>query len=53
MSPQKASYVDTVNKKTGEKKNIYTLSFYDKEFTMRKNIKYKDYVVENKEKNYQ
>ncbi|AXU65169.1 sporulation protein YqfD [Clostridioides difficile] len=49
-STKKASYVDTVNKKTGEKKNIYTLSFYDKEFTMRKNIKYKDYVVENKEK---
>ncbi|EQG76060.1 stage IV sporulation YqfD family protein [Clostridioides difficile DA00165] len=48
-STKKASYVDTVNK-NWRKENIYTLSFYDKEFTMRKNIKYKDYVVENRKK---
>lgn len=44
-----ASYEDTKKEKTGEKKNVYTLSFYDNKYTIRRNIDYKDYTIENKE----
>ena len=35
-------------RKTGKSKNVYTISFYDKKFNIRRNIKYKDYTIENK-----
>lgn len=44
-----ASYIDTEKEKTGESKKVYTFSFYDKKYTLRRNIKYSDYVIENKE----
>ncbi|MGL5312881.1 MAG: sporulation protein YqfD [Peptostreptococcaceae bacterium] len=44
-----ASYEDTKKEKTGEKKNVYTLSFYENKYTIRRNIDYKDYTIENKE----
>lgn len=44
-----ASYEDVIREKTGNKKRIYTISFYDKKYTLRKNIRYKDYIVENKD----
>ncbi len=44
-----ANYEEIVKEKTGNKKNIYTISFYDNKYTIRKNIKYKDYTIENKE----
>ena len=43
-----SSYVDTKQEKTGKSKNVYTISFYDKKFNIRRNIKYKDYTIENK-----
>ena len=43
-----SSYVDTKQEKTGKSKNVYTISFYDKKFNIRRNIKYKDYIIENK-----
>ena len=44
-----ASYEEVVKEKTGNKKNVYTLSFYDNKYTIRRNIKYNDYVIENEE----
>jgi len=44
-----ASYEEVVKEKTGNKKNVYTLSFYDNKYTIRRNIKYNDYVIENQE----
>ncbi|MGL5346483.1 MAG: sporulation protein YqfD [Peptostreptococcaceae bacterium] len=44
-----ASYEDTVKEKTGKKKKVYTLSFYDKKHMIRRKIEYKDYEIENKE----
>lgn len=44
-----ASYEEVVKEKTGNKKNVYTLSFYDNKYTVRRNIKYNDYVIENEE----
>ena len=44
-SKQTAPYISNEKEKTGEYKNIYTLKFYDKEYILRKNIKYKDYVI--------
>ncbi len=49
-SVQKKSYIETKNKKTGKSKNVYTITFYDKEFEINRNIKYKDYIIENKTK---
>ena len=43
------SYEDVLKEKTGESKKVYTISFYDKEFTLRKNIDYASYEIENKE----
>ena len=48
-SKQTAPYISNEKEKTGEYKNIYTLKFYDKEYILRKNIKYKDYVIEKEE----
>ncbi len=44
-----ASYEDTIKKETGNKKKIYTINFYDEKYTIRRNIKYKDYAIDNKE----
>ena len=44
-----ASYIDTKQEKTGKSKNVYTISFYDKQFNIRRKIKYNDYAIENKE----
>ena len=44
-----ASYEEVVKEKTGNTKNVYTLSFYDNDYAIRRNIKYKDYIIENKE----
>ena len=44
-----ASYIDTKQEKTGKSKNVYKVSFYDKEFNIRRKIKYDDYVIENKD----
>lgn len=44
-----ASYIDIKQERTGKRKNVYTISFYDKVFKIRRNIKYKDYVIDNKE----
>ncbi len=49
-SVQKKPYMKTINKKTGKSKNVYTIIFYDKEYEIKRNIKYKDYVIENKTK---
>ncbi|MEF9992004.1 MAG: sporulation protein YqfD [Romboutsia sp.] len=48
-SKKSASYIETEKEKTGQSKKVYTFSFYDKKYTIRRKIKYKDYVVENKE----
>lgn len=44
-----ASYEEVVKEKTGNKKNVYTISFYDNKYTIRRNINYDDYSIENKE----
>lgn len=44
-----ASYEDVEKEKTGESKKIYSISFYDKNYTIRRNINYNNYVIENKE----
>ena len=49
-SVQKKSYIETKNKKTGKSKEAYTLTFYGKEYKLIRNIKYKDYIIENKKK---
>ncbi len=42
------SYEDTIKEKTNKSKNVYTIMFYDKTYTIRRNIDFKDYVIENK-----
>lgn len=44
-----ASYEDVIKEQTGNNKKVYTINFYDKKYTIRRNIKYKDYVIDNKE----
>lgn len=44
-----ASYEDIEKEKTGESKKVYSISFYDKNYTIRRNINYNNYVIENKE----
>ncbi len=46
-SEQSLNYIDIKNQKTGKKKNVYTISFYDKKYKILRNIKYKDYEIEN------
>ena len=43
-----SNYIDIKNQRTGNKKNVYTISFYDKKYKILRNIKYKDYEIENK-----
>lgn len=47
-SKKSLNYIDVKNQKTGNKKNVYTISFYDKKYKILRNIKYKDYEIENK-----
>ncbi|MGL4796473.1 MAG: sporulation protein YqfD, partial [Paraclostridium sp.] len=48
-SRQTANYIEQEKEKTGKKKKVYTFSFYDKNFILRKKIDYKNYQIENKE----
>ena len=42
-----SNYIDIKNQRTGNKKNDYTISFYDKKYKILRNIKYRDYEIEN------
>ena len=42
-----SNYIDIKNQRTGNKKNAYTISFYDKKYKILRNIKYRDYEIEN------
>ncbi|MEG2788279.1 MAG: sporulation protein YqfD [Romboutsia sp.] len=44
-----SSYEDITKEKTGKNKNVYSISFYDKNYTIRRNINYNNYNIENKE----
>lgn len=43
-----SNYIDVKNQRTGKSKNVYTISFYDKKYQIKRNIKYRDYEIENK-----
>lgn len=43
-----SNYIDIKNQRTDNKKNVYTISFYDKKYKILRNIKYKEYEIENK-----
>lgn len=43
------SYEESVKEKTNKSKNVYTIKFYDKEYTIRRKINYDNYIIENKE----
>lgn len=43
-----SNYIDIKNQRTDNNKKVYTISFYDKKFKILRNIKYKDYEIENK-----
>lgn len=43
-----SNFIDVKNQRTGNKKNVYTISFYDKKYKILRNIKYKDYEIANK-----
>ena len=45
---ESSNYIDVEKQKTGNKKSVYTISFYDKNFKIMRNIEYKDYTIENK-----
>ena len=42
-----SNFIDVKNQRTGNKKNVYTISFYDKKYKILRNIKYRDYEIEN------
>ena len=42
-----SNYIDIKNQRTGNKKNVYTISLYDKKYKILRNIKYRDYEIEN------
>ena len=42
-----SNYIDIKNQRTGNKKNVYTISFYDKKYKILRNIIYRDYEIEN------
>ncbi|MGL6106593.1 sporulation protein YqfD [Romboutsia sp.] len=44
-----ANYEDTVKEKTGQDKKVYTIKIYDKKYTIRRNIEFKNYSINNKE----
>lgn len=48
-SKQSTNYIEKLKTRTGNKKTVYTLSFYDKKYTIRRNIDFKNYEIENKE----
>ena len=48
-SKQSTNYIDKVKTRTGHKKTVYTFSFYNKKYTLRRNIDFKNYEIENKE----
>ena len=48
-SKQSTNYIDKVKTRTDNKKTVYTFSFYDKKYTLRRNIDFKNYEIENKE----
>lgn len=48
-SKQTANYIEQTKVRTGNKKTVYTVSFYDKKYTFRRNIDYKNYEIENKD----
>ena len=43
-----SNYIDIKKQRTDNSKKVYTISFYDKKFKILRNIKYKDYEIENK-----
>lgn len=43
-----SNYINIKNQRTDNKKKVYTISFYDKKYKILRNIKYKDYEIENK-----
>ncbi len=43
-----SNYIDVKNQRTEKSKNVYTISFYDKKYQIKRNIKYRDYEIENK-----
>ncbi|MDU1454212.1 MAG: sporulation protein YqfD [Paeniclostridium sordellii] len=47
-SKQNASYIEQTKVRTGNKKRVYSISFYDKKFVLRRNIDFKNYEIENK-----
>ena len=47
-----SNYIDIKNQRTGNKKNVYTISFYDKKYKILRNIKYRDYEIENNIKEF-
>lgn len=44
-----ASYEEVEKEKTGNSKKVYTINFYDKSYTIRRKIDYKNYTIDNKE----
>lgn len=44
-----ASYEEVEKEKTGNSKKVYTINFYDKSYTIRWKINYKNYTIDNKE----
>ncbi len=44
-----ASYEEVSKSKTGNKKKVYSISLYDKNYMIRRKIDYKNYTIENKE----
>ncbi|RGX11911.1 sporulation protein YqfD [Paraclostridium sordellii] len=47
-SKQNASYIEQTKVRTGNKKRVYSISFYDKKFVLRRNIDFKNYEIKNK-----
>ncbi|GAA0698521.1 sporulation protein YqfD [Paraclostridium ghonii] len=48
-SKQSTNYIEKVKTRTDNKKTVYTFSFYDNKYTLRRNIDFKNYEIENKE----
>lgn len=44
-----ASYENIEKEKTGKSKKVFTINFYDKSYTIRRKIDYKNYTINNKE----
>lgn len=44
-----ASYEEIEKEKTVNSKKVYTINFYDKSYTIRRKIDYKNYTIDNKE----